>query len=349
MRERLLQLPNSRQQFEFEADKFLSSLNVGDVITGIVYAIINPGILVDIGGPLHAIVELPSMFDTPGRHSPEDRPRIGSSIQGVIIQLHFSEKYGAPEIRMSLRERDKQLQEQWQKLRRNMPKNCSLTGGVSARNYNKVYIRLDDIQAGYPELITFSTVILPEKYTAEDRKKILELQYDARVQLRVVEFNDQLKEIIVEPLPFRQAYYSHDLNSGSIAPETVDIKERLLDLPKLMQQSEDTRDKLLSFINVGDEFSGIISAIYEHSAEVYIVAKVYIQPPGIYPSMAAILEQKDMTDDGQTHPQDIFHIGERIRVVVIAIRFSDEYNSPALFVKFRARRKCLSDISQNCA
>lgn len=331
MRERLLQLPTTIRQFEFEADKFLSSLNVGDVITGIVHAIISPGILVDIGGPLHAIVELPLMFDIPGRHSLRDRPRIGSSIQAVIIKLQFSDKNAVPEICMSLRERDKQLQEQWQDLRRNMPKYCSLTGSVSARNYNKVYIQLDDIQADYPELITFNTVILPEKYAAEDRKKILELQHDAKVQLRVVEFNDQLQEIIVEPLLFRRVDDSYDLNSGSIAPETVDIKERVLYVPELMQKSEDIRDEFSSLIHVGDEFSGVVGAIYEHSATVYIQSSLMI------PSIPATLEQKDMTDDGQTHPQDIVHIGERIQVTVLAIRFSDEPNPPALFVKLRTK------------
>ena len=178
MSEEIKVAEGKEESFEELLNPSFKTLNTGEKVTGIVTAITNTEVQVDVGAKQSAYIKLSELSDDPTA-KPEDIVKIGDEIETYIVRVNDIEGYA------ELSKKRLDAQKIWENIENAVEEKTVLEGTVTEENKGGIVVSVKGIR-----------VFVPASQSGQPRGADLASMIKQKVQLRITEVNRARRRVV---------------------------------------------------------------------------------------------------------------------------------------------------------
>ena len=166
------------ESFEELLDQSIKTLNTGEKVTGIVTAITNTEVEVDVGAKQSAYIKFSELSDDPDAR-PEDIVQVGQQIEAYVVRVNDVEGFA------ELSKKRLDAQKKWEDVERAVEERTIQEGVVTEENKGGIVVSVDGIR-----------VFVPASQSGRPRGADLSKMRGETVKLRITEFNRARRRVV---------------------------------------------------------------------------------------------------------------------------------------------------------
>ena len=178
MSEEIKVAEGKEESFEELLNQSFKTLNTGEKVTGIVTAITNTEVQVDVGAKQSAYIKLSELSDDPTA-KPEDIVKVGDEIETYIVRVNDIEGYA------ELSKKRLDAQKIWENIENAVEEKTVLEGTVTEENKGGIVVSVKGIR-----------VFVPASQSGQPRGADLASMIKQKVQLRITEVNRARRRVV---------------------------------------------------------------------------------------------------------------------------------------------------------
>ena len=178
MSEEIKVAEGKEESFEELLNQSFKTLNTGEKVTGIVTAITNTEVQVDVGAKQSAYIKLSELSDDPTA-KPEDIVKIGDEIETYIVRVNDVEGYA------ELSKKRLDAVKVWENIEQAVEEKTVLEGTVTEENKGGIVVSVKGIR-----------VFVPASQSGQPRGADLASMIKQKVQLRITEVNRARRRVV---------------------------------------------------------------------------------------------------------------------------------------------------------
>ena len=178
MSEEIKVAEGKEESFEELLNQSFKTLNTGEKVTGIVTAITNTEVQVDVGAKQSAYIKLSELSDDPTA-KPEDIVKVGDEIETYIVRVNDIEGYA------ELSKKRLDAQKIWENIENAVEEKTVLEGTVTEENKGGIVVSVKGIR-----------VFVPASQSGQPRGADLASMMKQKVQLRITEVNRARRRVV---------------------------------------------------------------------------------------------------------------------------------------------------------
>ena len=178
MSEEIKVAEGKEESFEELLNQSFKTLNTGEKVTGIVTAITNTEVQVDVGAKQSAYIKLSELSDDPTA-KPEDIVKVGDEIETYIVRVNDIEGYA------ELSKKRLDAQKIWENIENAVEEKTVLEGVVTEENKGGIVVSVKGIR-----------VFVPASQSGQPRGAELSSMLKQKVQLRITEVNRARRRVV---------------------------------------------------------------------------------------------------------------------------------------------------------